>query len=654
MNYIVFTKDLRMNLWKNRLRFKQGVPEKKSFLADVPDNYDRHPDFGFRVDDDTRAIEHAYQTIRKLREKTLDSSKRENLRKQFCLDVKNYIMCMDTLFINNYGKVRILLNIMAELNCEEDIIEIIGDYYKRFVDSVEGYEEDLKHQKWVRSRTFIPNYVDLYIKMGDRALFLKEDMHLAMRCYALADLDWYGFRDEERVDNPWKQEVSEEEYQRLAEWHEYFGCLQRFVSGEAESDDIWKDQTLNVEMRDAFGDFLAFYENEFLYKELWESATRYFQALEQKIEDGNPTVEELRSGVVIAHLVRDRSILAGLLHLKDENDDLKKQIQIYVLECISNTTDRNLQPVKAYIQGKNFSEQLLKDVLLFANGIYMIQNIRIYLLVDNVPTNMAYYTALDTFFYMLPARMNPGEKCGRLSIMNIAYMNDPNEGKMLKKFLFGEADLSGGEERQSVKYPYVFMKCFTSRIDDLPMWEMYGNHAKGCCLVLDWKKMRAQMGGKKDVPLYRVCYLSKGPKGYQAYREHNGEIADLTYFNKCLKQLARIAEELRLYPDTLECFMSLLEDILYLFKDGSYSYEEELRIYYNYPVASDAFRHSGGEYPKLFVQPEFDIHLKEIIIGPKFEGLADKMPYIQEQVEMMCRETKAKVPRITMSGIEYR
>lgn len=44
----------------------------------------------------------------------------------------------------------------------------------------------------------------------------------------------------------------------------------------------------------------------------------------------------------------------------------------------------------------------------------------------------------------------------------------------------------GSLQRKNARYPYVFIKCFTPQIDFLPMWEMYGDYAEGCCLVIDW------------------------------------------------------------------------------------------------------------------------------------------------------------------------
>ena len=90
---------------------------------------------------------------------------------------------------------------------------------------------------------------------------------------------------------------------------------------------------------------------------------------------------------------------------------------------------------------------------------------------------------------MLPVKCT-GEKkdrLGKLTVMHLSYMNDPNEGQTLLQTVYGDQYDTGKKDRKSLNVPYVFVKCFTPRVDYLPMWEMYGDHAKGCCLIIDWE-----------------------------------------------------------------------------------------------------------------------------------------------------------------------
>lgn len=101
-------------------------------------------------------------------------------------------------------------------------------------------------------------------------------------------------------------------------------------------------------------------------------------------------------------------------------------------------------------------------------------------------------------------------------------------------------------------------------------------------------------------------------------------------------------------------FCDILGMLVYLFKDNSYYYEQECRILYEFSECQNIIRHTNEEYPLLFIQMDFPVQLKEIILGPKFENLSREIPYIQEQVEEMCRRTGIRMPEIMISDIDYR
>ena len=98
---------------------------------------------------------------------------------------------------------------------------------------------------------------------------------------------------------------------------------------------------------------------------------------------------------------------------------------------------------------------------------------------------------------------------------------------------------------------------------------------------------------------------------------------------------------------------SILNEILYLFKDSSYAYEKEVRICYQYPGVDEAFRHTSGEFCKLYVATDFPVAIKEVILGSKFLNRSEVMPYLQEQIDRMSEMCKMQVTQITLSDIEY-
>ena len=171
--------------------------------------------------------------------------------------------------------------------------------------------------------------------------------------------------------------------------------------------------------------------------------------------------------------------------------------------------------------------------------------------------------------------------------MNISYMNDPNEGRMATRFIWG-TDITNPSERQNVRVPYVFMKCFTSQIDYLPMWELYGDAAKGCCLVLDGRETFADA----NVPLFRVCYIQQNANGLtiNSTCNHGFNYKSVKKHMMALKSIAK-----KMHGEEGKVYLGeLIKPILYLFKDSSYHYEEEVRILYSFDKMCDEIRRTPG------------------------------------------------------------
>lgn len=547
---------------------------------------------------------------------------------------REYLRSMSWKSDNDQEKVMRLIEAIAERNLEIPLAEIIEEYYNDFIK-----EDDRGY--------FALSFEKLYIKIGDRALFLKEDPEIAMRYYRLADLDWFHLRDSQSVE----RELDGVRRRRLREWHGTMMFYEHLLAEEAEEREFYSDSEEEKKCWERYAEFLSGCTEEEEHAKVLLLADNFFEALSKLLSDKKETTESLRSILLAAHLVRKKAMFSALFCLRKDTKAAQKCVEKEVLRCVEKHPGNRLEKVGEYVKKHKESENLYESVLLFVDAMDAIFMVKNALRVKEPEQDMAYYTSLENFFYMLPAKVKREEDCGRLSIMNIAYMNDPNEGKVLQKYLFG----SGTEKkaRQSVTYPYVFMKCFTSRIDDLPMWEMYGNHAEGCCIILDWE---ASVNGEnqKNVPLYRICYMKKNGGSFSLYKIHNSSISEVDQLKKNLQRLRNTAQRLAGNADTRMVLNVLLEDIVYLFKDSDYSYEQELRIFYNYHDSSRGFWHTAGEYPLLFVQPDFPVKIKEIIVGPKFKNIAERMPYIQEQLEEMCRITGMDFPDITASNIDYK
>lgn len=634
MKYLLFTVQLTLSEFSEELKlrkYRRLYRNNKRFKDEHPGNnlsgsYDR--DDANTWNATVRMLQRLYRYADEFNRFLIEDS-REILQ-----EFREYLWSISRKSDSDQEKVMRLIEAIAERNLEIPLAELIEEYYNDFIK-----EDDRGY--------YALSFEKLYIKIGDRALFLKEDPEIAMRYYRLADLDWFHLRDSQIVE----RELDEARRHRLRAWHGTVMFYEHLLAEDAEESEFYSDSEEEKECWDRYEEFL-YRSSEEEHEKVLSLADDFFEALFRLLSNKKETTESLRSIFLAAHLVRRNAMFSALCCLRKDTKAAQERVEKEVLSCVEKHPGSRLEKVGEYAKRHKEAEDVYESVLLFADAMDIIFMVKDALRVKELEQEMAYYTSLENFFYMLPARTEKKEDCGRLSIMNIAYMNDPNEGKVLQKYLFGSSSTEK-KTRQPVTYPYVFMKCFTSRIDDLPMWEMYGNHAEGCCIILDWE---ASVNGEnsKNVPLYRICYMRKNGRNFSLYKAHNGSISEVERLKKNLQRLRNTAQKLAGNADARMVLNVLLEDIVYLFKDSDYSYEQELRIFYNYHDSTRGFRHTKGEYPLLFVQPDFPVKIKEIIEGPKFKNIAERMPYIQEQIEEMCRITGMDFPDITASNIDYK
>lgn len=123
--------------------------------------------------------------------------------------------------------------------------------------------------------------------------------------------------------------------------------------------------------------------------------------------------------------------------------------------------------------------------------------------------------------------------------------------------------------------------------------------------------------------------------------------------NSQLQELHNVAEEIaeqdRRYLD------DVLGKVLYLFKDSSYSYEQELRVIYQ---TEENILHTKPKDPKdkpwLFVQTPFPSNWMKSSSGRSSRMSAPGCRICKSKIYEMCDETDTTRPRITLSEINYR
>ncbi len=279
---------------------------------------------------------------------------------------------------------------------------------------------------------------------------------------------------------------------------------------------------------------------------------------------------------------------------------------------------------------------------------------------------IAHYTRVENLKSLLKANADTFQR-----LFNVAYMNDPSEGKTFDHLLkcygtkLSQSTTSScahnGRNYQSYGYSNTYIGSFSSSIDSLPMWVQYGNGGKGCCLIFENSffdeeeplllhmskpaapsELTSEDALPSDPPeryvLYKVYYLSE-PSKYP-YRTNLQMIARLyNQLQELLEKMDKTAvQQITIYID------SILDQIRFLFKEPDYAHEQEYRVikWADSPLCDEGNR--SGEVPHLYIEMARPLEYKEVILGPKVEAPSAVAPYLHY--------TK-KVKRITKSNIQY-
>ena len=274
-------------------------------------------------------------------------------------------------------------------------------------------------------------------------------------------------------------------------------------------------------------------------------------------------------------------------------------------------------------------------------------------------THLSHYTALETLPKILLGekdddgrmiRKNGKVKmAGRYRFYNANYMNDPEEGKLLHKWL--------GEEEESIDQVSPFyLVSLTTESDHLPMWVQYGRDGKGICVTLhddlfevknsraehelipratdlkqqedgeetdgqDKPKISSSKEGERFTP-YRICYMSDTSLYGNLF-----EPAELKKIKEELKKLKGIftasSQKKEIYQ--------IMEEIRFLFKSADYVTENEVRLLKYADLKSDKILldETGDGVPRLYVEQDGHVKIKKITFGPKVYNESKIVPYIK-------------------------
>lgn len=278
---------------------------------------------------------------------------------------------------------------------------------------------------------------------------------------------------------------------------------------------------------------------------------------------------------------------------------------------------------------------------------------------------------------------------GKMRMNSSAYMNDPYEGKSLYDLLgIQEPDL----ENLSESNPYnAFFACFSSRVNDLNQFRLYGKvgnvEASGCCLVFNrrgnWirepdldasfrplndqdgftgsvvKETTAQRPSE-NLPLYQIAYIFYRDE-YTQDKEYDVMFDNPNFgvrlkpisdnqdwhevrkaqFQTALIGLCDYFKDTKQNREESQENKAALEYIRYLFKDHAFRDEEEFRLLQIEEIGSDKVQYCPDTNTAFLEYGNVCTRLDEVILGTNYERTADC-----RKVEVFRHLLKRKQPHI--------
>lgn len=338
--------------------------------------------------------------------------------------------------------------------------------------------------------------------------------------------------------------------------------------------------------------------------------------------------------------------------------------------------------MKIFVDTKDTYENLKELAFWLSLFEFITDKIKSELVVRDLTCEIAYYTKMKNLYNILNDEKD--EVKYRLPLFDVDYMNDPNEGVALSRLIFSKTTNfyykdfckdSGNEPGQlGFNKSYTFLKSFSKVVDTLPMWTQYGDNGKGCCIKINPKlftnlnyqskaseKFFEALPFKDDYRLYTVAYIE------------NQMVLDGNHssINKLLKRQIAILDQIGLLIKNWEkeerrkvvnAINEILSDIKYLFKDSTYSHEQEVRIIIHRSAGDIGnpkcdidikYKEHNAFIPKIYTCLAKSTMISEIILGPRVFNANDHIPYISMQLQKL-KDLDDSTAIITKSSIDYR
>ncbi len=271
-----------------------------------------------------------------------------------------------------------------------------------------------------------------------------------------------------------------------------------------------------------------------------------------------------------------------------------------ILKEPDNTNDQKQAVIE--LISSVYGNQLTKDDILYdpAANCYLLKEEAERAILGNLMPEkagdikeVAKYTSFESLIAILQS--------GKIRMNSIVSMNDKTETDFLGDVI---RNYKEDYEQEYDKYLFAdkeFITSFTSKIDDLDMWRLYGDNARGVCMVFE-------RDAKKGDDLYHIRYI-------------NPEQDELSKVTEMMDKMKEKGIRFRL---------NCLQKCRHFLKHIDYSAEEESRLllYSEQPDGWFINRDNGILTPYMekpinksapWQEGEYPFRLRRIILGPSIK-----------------------------------
>lgn len=234
------------------------------------------------------------------------------------------------------------------------------------------------------------------------------------------------------------------------------------------------------------------------------------------------------------------------------------------------------------------------------------------------------YTSIDALFNGIIVK-EPKKEGEEISLWasNYLYMNDPSEiaagqeyvNEILKEYFIEDFNSNESTHGLEDNQDY-YISSFSTNMDSLPMWSMYGKNGSGIALGFDRTIIE-----KTNPNLYRCTYLDQDlkdkmksfcekVKGEKITQEALDIVIIIALFVMLLNKNKKQNEEI------LDAFMPFLLFMIYA-KAPAYKYEDEVRLLIHSDENSEIKYRTQNNLIIPYIENYFPKEaLKTVIVGP--------------------------------------